>query len=210
MTLIADCQYFSPVIFFKTAVNFSNIKIDVYDYHRKMTYRNRCVVAGANGPIILSVPLEEGRDQKRPVKEVRIAPGTGWQGQHWKTIESCYNRSPWFEFYREELEPFYRQNWYWLADWNMACAEWIFGKLGHKADISRTDSFRAVYGEPGYLDWRNKLLPKSIQTDFPDPVRYKQVFEERLGFIPHLSVLDLLFCEGKNAPAKLSGEGVTG
>ena len=204
MILVTDCHYFSPAIFFKKAVNFSHVKIDVYDTCRKMTFRNRCVIAGANGPIILSVPLEDGRDQKKPVKDVRIARGTDWQGQHWKTIVSCYNRSPWFEFYREELESFYRQSYQWLADWNMACAGWMFKKLGFPVELSLTTEFQREYPGPGYLDWRNKLLPKTIRQDFPEAVIYRQVFEERLGFIPHLSVLDLLFCEGKNAANLLS------
>ena len=199
MTLITDSQYFSPVIFYKKAIDFTDIKIDIYDWYRKMSFRNRCVIAGANGVINLSIPLEEGRNQRRPVKEVKIANGYKWQVQHWRTITSCYNRSPWFDFYREELEALYDRRFNWLVDWNQVCAEWVARKLSLAILPGTTDAWKAGYTEAGFTDWRNRLSPKTILSAFPEPPVYRQVFEEKLGFIPHLSILDLLFCEGKNA-----------
>jgi hypothetical protein len=203
MDLIVDSQYFPPVTLFKKSIEFSNIKLDIYEPWRKMSYRNRCVVAGANGPINLSIPLLEGREQKKTMKEVAIDNRKSWQGQHWKTIISCYNRSPWFDFFAHELEELYRQQVEYLVDWNRLCFEWVIKKLGIQTNILCTDFFQPVYDDPNLEDFRNRLLPKSINSDFPKPVYYHQVFEERIGFIPHLSILDLLFCEGKNAAGKL-------
>jgi WbqC-like protein family len=203
MTLIVDSQYFSPSIFYKKTIGFSHIEIDVYDAYRKMSFRNRCSIAGANGPINLSIPLQEGRDQRRPAGEVKIANTYKWQLQHWRAITSCYNRSPWFDFYREELEELYTRSFDRLVDWNFACAELMIRKLGLAIQPSMTSAWKAAWNEPGYQDWRNKLTPKTILSDFPDLPVYRQVFEEKLGFIPHLSILDLLFCEGKNAIAIL-------
>lgn len=211
MVLITDLQYFSPVILIKKAIDFSNVKFDLYDNHRKMSFRNRCVIAGSGGRVNLSVPLAEGRNQRRPLKEVRIDNKTGWQGQHWKTITSCYNRSPWFEFYKFELEELYNRPVEWLADWNRICWDWLMEKLdagvstsyteepvpGLEFRVSGSSSTELQTRNPEFVDWRNKLMPRSIEKDFPEPVRYRQVFEDRTGFIPHLSILDLLFCEGK-------------
>ena len=209
MTLLSEIQYFSPVILFKRAIDLSNVEFDIYDVYRKMSFRNRCVLAGGGGPVNLSIPLVEGRNQRRPLKEVRIDNKTNWQGQHWKTITSCYNRSPWFEFYKHDLEVLLQQRVEWLVDWNRRCWDWVVGKLGAEISTSYTDWGRGETGqatgfEPvletlsqeNFLDWRNRLMPRSIQQEFPEPVRYRQVFEDRLGFMPHLSILDLLFCEG--------------
>ena len=207
MNLIVESQYFSPSILFKKSIEISNIEFDLYEPWRKMSFRNRCVVAGANGPINLSIPVLEGREQKKPVKEVVIDNRKSWQVQHWKTITSCYNRSPWFDFFGHELEELYRQPFEFLSDWNRTCFEWVTKKLGMQVSVSYTQSFQPVYPDAEFVDWRNLLLPKSIGQEFPEPVRYRQVFEERIGFIPHLSILDMLFCEGKNAKRILSTAG---
>jgi hypothetical protein len=160
------------------------------------------VIAGGAGPIVLTIPLRDGRNQKRLMKDVLIDHRTAWRSTHWKTIVSCYNRSPWFEFYRDELDEIYRTSFEFLADWNLACFKWILEKLEMRLTVSLTDRWQENYsGE--YADWRNKFLPRSIQIRHPDAPRYRQVFSERTGFIPHLSILDLLFCEGKNARAVL-------
>lgn len=241
MILISDLQYFPPIILIKTAIEISHIKFDIYEEYRKMSFRNRCVVAGGAGPINLSVPLLGGRNQRRPMIEVEIDNKSDWQGQHWKTITSCYNRSPWFEFYKHELEELYKQRARLLVDWNLKCWEWVMAKLdagihwelargpegvsstssavasgtmpgsqdaimdgeahpGITEETARSQVAHLSLDQPGeFLDWRCKLMPRSINNDFPEPVRYRQVFEERIGFIPHLSILDLLFCEGKRS-----------
>jgi hypothetical protein len=241
MIVLTECQYFPSVILFKKVIEFSNVEFDIYDIYRKMSFRNRCTIAGGGGPVNLSIPLVDGRNQRKPLKEVRIDNKTGWQGQHWKTITSCYNRSPWFEFYKHDLENLYLQPADWLQDWNRKCWDWVVAKLGLEIqtrwsegpiEVSRvgmptgsgetkkdameatgigilpgngaTNNKPAEAGvEPGnaeksgYLDWRNKLIPRTLSKEFPEPIRYRQVFEDRLGFLPHLSILDLLFCEGR-------------
>lgn len=205
MNLIIENQYFITVIAYKMSIKLLNVKFDIYDRYQKMSFRNRCVVVGAQGPVNLSVPLEEGRDQRRAMKEVRIAGRDDWQSQHWKTITACYNRSPWFEFYRDDLELLYRKKFDFLVDWNMACWEWMNRQFGNPVTASVTDRYQTYYNESEWVDWRNRLLPKSILQEFPEPIRYRQVFEDRVGFVPHCSVIDLLFCEGKNAMGILAG-----
>lgn len=197
MVVLTDCQYFPSIILFKKVIDFSNVEFDIYDIHRKMSFRNRCTIAGGAGPVNLSIPLVEGRNQRRPLKEVRIDNKTGWQGQHWKTITSCYNRSPWFEFYKHELEILYRQPADWLYEWNRKCWDWVVEKLGLEIETKWSEPGNPSTENTRYLDWRNKLLPRTINVAFPEPIRYRQVFEDRIGFLPHLSILDLLFCEGR-------------
>ena len=199
MKLLVDSQYFPPVTLFRMSIRFSNVNIDVYDPWRKMSFRNRCVVVGGNGPINLSIPVVEGREQKKPFKEVMIDNRKRWQVQHWRTIVSCYNRSPWFSFFEPELEELYRQPVDLLGDWNRTCFEWVTKKLGVDIHADYSEYVPGGNGDEEVVDWRNKLTPKSIQTEVTDLVQYHQVFEDRIGFIPNLSILDLLFCEGKNA-----------
>ncbi|MDF2191967.1 WbqC family protein [Paraflavitalea sp. CAU 1676] len=189
---------------YKKASSFSHVEFDVYENWQKMSFRNRCILAGSGGPVSLSIPLEEGRGQRKLTRDVRISNRYPWQTQHWKTIVSCYNRSPWFEFYRDELELLYQQSFEFLVDWNLACWRWSVKKLGWSVSTGVTAERIENLDVTKWLDFRNELLPKSIMHKFPDPVMYQQVFEDRIGFLPHCSILDLLFCEGKNARAVLS------
>jgi len=202
MTLISDLQYFPSIIYYKISNRSSNILFEQYDFYQKMSFRNRCQITGSQGRVDLSIPLEKGRDQKTLMKDVKIAGTYRWQDQHWKTLLACYSRSPWFEFYRDELDQLYRQSYNFLLDWNLACFEWTCRVLSMPVGVSLTDVYRPAYEEK--VDWRGKLLPKNITdtTRWP-PVIYRQVFEEITGFIPNLSILDLLFCEGQRAKALL-------
>lgn len=190
-----------------------------------MSFRNRCQVAGPQGVVDLSIPLVSGREQKTLVKEVRISNRLPWAAQHWKTIMSCYSRSPWFDHYREELEGLYRRRFDYLLDWNLACFDWSVRMLGLSIPVRLTEGWVREYLPGEVMDWRGKLRPRDRESGWscggPDAggmdvregvegmggeaIRYRQVFEERTGFIPNLSILDLLFCEGKNARGYLRG-----
>jgi hypothetical protein len=206
MNLVTDLQYFPSTIFYKNSYKFTHIIIEQCETYQKMSFRNRCQIAGAEGVIDLSVPLVKGRDQKTVIRDVKIAGSSSWQARHWKTILSCYSRSPWFEFYRDDLEALYRKPFAFLVDWNLYCLEWSFRALGMTQSIILTDSYRKSYPAGGevdeeWVDLRGRLLPKRREewSAGPDAPRYRQVFEERIGFQPGLSILDLLFCEGRNA-----------
>ena len=196
MKFLSEIQYFPPVIFYKNSYACTNIIFDKYEPYQKMSFRNRCIIAGANGTIILSVPLQEGRNQKRVMKDVRIYGASKWQKDHWKSIISCYNKSPWFEFYKDELRQLYEKQFEFLFDWDMACFEWSIQKLNLPVELSSTEDSIPELGDD-VLDFRNKVLPKNY-NDFAR-VSYHQVFESKTGFFPNISILDLLFCEGKRA-----------
>ena len=196
MKLIADLQYFSPAIFFSYLSNSTHCIFDQYEHFQKMSFMNRCTLLGGNGPINLTVPLDGGRNQRSLMKEVKILNRENWQDRHWKTITSCYNKSPWFDHYRDELENLYSLNFDFLIDWNLRCFQWICDKLAIKTPFSLSAEFVKDYDKNIYEDLRGRLMPSTINKNFPDVVRYPQVFGDRFGFVPNLSVLDYLFCVG--------------
>lgn len=202
MNLLSEYHYFPSIIFYKYLYEYSNIIFDQYETYQKMSFRNRCIIAGANGLIQLSVPLQEGRNQKGLMKDVRISNSQKWQSRHWKSIVSCYNKSPWFEFYKDELRLLYEKHFDFLVDWDLACFKWSVGNLGLNVKISTTESFVLSYGDK-VTDFRNRILPKNY-AGF-EGVPYHQVFKNKTGFMPNLSILDLLFCEGKRATGFLRG-----
>jgi hypothetical protein len=161
-----------------------------------MSFRNRCLIAGAEGIISLSIPLKDGRNQLLPVREVKISDNEHWQIRHFKSICSAYNRSPFFEYYVDELRMLYQQHAGELAEWNLKCLNWLKNKLEWPAEIRLTES-TAPYGETRWKDQRNLVIPKNY--NLWNPIQYRQVFEERTGFFPNLSILDLLFNTGKQA-----------
>ena len=203
MNLVVDLQYFPSVILFKGLHSATHLVFEQYENFQKMSFRNRMMIAGAGGPILLTIPLRYGRNQKKLIRDVEIDPREAWQDNHWKTIVSCYSRSPWFEFYVDELNALYSRNFRHLIEWNLECFKWICAKLNLSFTVSLTDAWKENY-EPGtWIDCRNEFssLPKLEAKVTPV---YSQVFEERTGFVPNLSILDLLFCEGKNASVILA------
>jgi len=201
MNLISEIQYFPSSIFYKNSFHCTHIVFEQYEHYQKMSFRNRMMIAGANGIIELSVPLVYGRNQRGLIKDVKIDNRQKWQTRHWRSIESCYNHSPWFEFYRDELAGLYERRFDFLIDWNLACFEWTTRKLEWPVKISLTEQFQKKYEIPEWSDRRGNILPKNYM--YYEPLIYRQVFQERVGFLPNLSIVDLLCCEGKRAAGLL-------
>src|SRR5260221_4908568 len=138
--VIAELQYFPPISFVSTLFKESYVYLDLYETYRKMSFRNRCLIAGAEGIISLSIPLKEGRSQLLPLREVRISETEQWQTSHFKSICSAYNRSPFFEYYADELKTMYSKQVSSLAEWNLSCLDWLQKKLDWPAEIRVTES----------------------------------------------------------------------
>jgi hypothetical protein len=130
------------------------------------------------------------------MREVKITETEDWQSRHFKSICSAYNRSPFFEHYADELREIFSQPVGLLEEWNLTCLRWLHTKLDWTAEIGFTES-AIPHGAAGWEDKRNQVMPKNY--NLWNPVKYRQVFEERTGFFPNLSVLDLLFNTGKRA-----------
>jgi hypothetical protein len=205
MDVLVDSQYFYGVDAYKNLYHASHIKIDVYENFRKMSFRNRCRIAGANGRIDLNIPVEGGRDQRRPMKDLKISYREDWQRRHWGAIFSAYGRSPWFEHYREELKNLYEKRVGFLVDWNTQTFEWANKKLGKSPGLSFTENYRKNYPSGEFLDLRNEFMPRNDARNLLQNLpKYHQVFEHKNGFLPGLSILDLLCCEGPGAAGILA------
>ncbi|MFN0212771.1 MAG: WbqC family protein [Saprospiraceae bacterium] len=177
------------------------VALETAEHYKKGSLRNRCYLAGPNGPQRLSIPLVKGKHQQTPIREVQISYDEPWQRQHWRTIQAAYGNAPFFEHYADDIRPFYERRWAYLFDYNFEFQTLILqNKMGWTGKfVFQTDYFPLGTWTQG-PDFRD-----SIQGDlngFPawfSPARYPQVFEERTGFLPNLSVLDLLLCCGKTS-----------
>lgn len=192
MSILIEPQYFPPSIYFTRLGASKHVKINPYDRYQKSGFFSRCIVCGANGPIQLSIPLARGRDQRGRIGDIEIDYRQPWQRRHLKTLESAYNGSPWFAFYRDELRDLFRHQPPRLIDWNLSCLRWVCDKLSLEVSFELLNGEMVADGsEAGF-----RPTPANISTLDPHPVPYPQVFADRFGFIPYLSILDRLFCIG--------------
>lgn len=193
--LISPSIPFPPISWWMAALQEQQILIDLGEYYQKMSYRNRYYLAGPQGKQLMSIPLEAGRNQHKPMTDVRIDYKDNWQSRHWKTMVSLYGRSPFFEYFEYKIRPLYQEEKFpFLQEWNEASLSLSADLLDWNPDISTTTEYHRHY--PGENDIRDKCSPLKLQGQTP---QYYQVFQERTGFIPGCSVLDILFCEGKRA-----------
>jgi len=199
-TALFSTAYFAPVEYFAHLRRSSDPKMESCEHFIKQTYRNRCIIATANGPMSLSLPIDKTDSEKTSIRDVKLSDHGNWQHMHWNSIESAYNSSPFFEYYADDLKPFFERKPGFLFDLN----EEIRIKMSDLLDISDEVSFTQEYikeGETpeGWLDFRNIIHPKKVLSEADSHFiakPYYQVFDRKFGFQPNLSILDLLFNMG--------------
>jgi hypothetical protein len=197
--ILFSTAYFAPLHFYARFIAHPKIYIEQFEHFNKQTYRNRCVILGGNGPITLVVPVIKGRGKKILIKDLKISYDMDWQRNQWKTIFSAYNSSPYFEYYKDDIQPFFEKKTKYLLDFNQSIHENICDLLEIENRLQLTDDFEKV--PENTLNLRETISPKNItQSDNHfQPKEYTQVFSEKFDFIPNLSILDLLFNEGPNS-----------
>ena len=192
---LGNIQYYTKLL--QTA---DPVVIDLGEHYRKQSFRSRCEILGANGVIALTVPVYKTSGEKTPTREVRIDHSKAWRHQHWNSIHSAYKNSPYFDYYAEALEPIYQKQYDLLWELNRDLQQAVLDILEINIDFSYSE----VYIDTGKddRDWRNALSDKP-RLNKPDPnftpASYYQVFSERTAFVPNLSILDLIFCEGPSS-----------
>jgi hypothetical protein len=189
---LGPVQYYCKLLRYAAAVC-----IETAENYPKQTYRNRCLIAGTNGPLCLSVPVEKGEALKCPTRDVRISAHSAWQRLHWNAMVSAYGASPFFEYYAGDLAPFYgKKKFAFLLDLNEPLRE----RLCELLDLHPSVSYTTAYAHGPAKDFRETIRPRRPGND-PDfcPQPYYQVFGERTGFLANLSVVDLLFNMGPEA-----------
>ncbi len=187
-----DLQYFGDIKFISTLIKSTNAFFLPDVRYEKSLHLNRTRLIGANGPLLLTVPLIGGRDKKQKLKDVQISYVDPWQKIQWRGIDSSYRKAPWFDDYAPQLKKLFELREKYLLDLNLKTMEWVVKKLKLKLDILADDKSVEKIEE-------EKLIGKGLYN-FNN---YQQVFSERHGFVPNLSILDLLFCEGPSSTAYL-------
>jgi hypothetical protein len=193
-SILLSTAYLAPIEYYAVLVSPIDIILDYNEYFVKQSFRNRCEIRNANGKLSLSIPLSE-RKNKSITKDIRVSNIVPWQTQHWRAIESAYSRSPYFEFYQDDLQPIYSKKINYLMDFNFMLQEKILELLGIKQNITIAKSY--IETQADSFDARNKFTPKKVSSiQFEE---YIQVFENKFPFYPNLSILDLLFNMGNEA-----------
>jgi hypothetical protein len=190
-SLLIESQYFPCVAVSKILFKQSHIGILLYEPFRKMSFQNRCIIPTANGLVGLSVPLVGGRDNKLPMEQVRIDARQRWQTIHWRTITSAYNRSPFFEFYAHSLETLYQTPVEFLHEWNGLVLAWLTNQLKFSLFVENIHAY--TEGERPEQPLPSNYRDERFVSGLPE---YQQVFQDRHGFTPNVSSMDLLFCTG--------------
>ncbi|WP_416346193.1 WbqC family protein [Aquimarina sp. ERC-38] len=197
--------YLGSIAQYVAIVRASEIIFEDCDNYQKQTYRNRTYIYGANGKLLLTVPFLHSGEERRLYKEVRIQNDFNWQLQHRKSIETAYRTSPFFEYYEDDFQILYAKKFTYLLDYNYQCFEVVKGCLQLEVPFSKTDTYQKEFY--GGIDARNLIVAKKETIYHFTP--YVQVFSEKHGFIPNLSIIDLLFNEGPNAITYLQNQSLS-
>lgn len=195
-TTILSSLYLAPVEYYASLYRSELVVIEINDNYQKQSYRNRCTIASANGPISLSIPIVKPDKDKSRMKDIRIADHANWRHLHWNAILSAYSSTPYFQYFEDDFRPFYERKIEFLHDFNEELRQLICRFIGINKDVRYTETYINEEIE-GYIDLREKIHPKK-ESDFKTEPYY-QIFASKYGFINNLSILDLLFNMGNEA-----------
>ncbi len=195
--ILLPSVYLGNLYYYQLIKRYGEVCTELYEHYPKQTYRNRCSIYGANGALDLIIPVEKGQGQRKVMKDVKINHSSDWRKLHWRSLESAYRRSPYFEYYENELEPLYAKPYTYLIDFNRTAHE----KVCKLLDIPLSTLVTSAYEkEPSVkTDYRDAFDPRVNPGDAFHEKPYTQVFETRHGFIANLSIVDLLCNEGPAA-----------
>jgi len=196
MNVILGTAYWPNIQYLYHILNADSIYIDIHEHFQKQSYRNRTKILTANGELSLTIPIKRWIEHA-PVKDIEISYAEDWQKQHWRSIISAYKNSPYFDFLEDELRAFYETEYKLLHQYNAEQLKWIVKAFRLKKNIYYSEKYMEADSE---LDLREEIHPKK---DIKDnnvkeiiEIPYYQTFSEKMGFVPNLSVLDLIFNEG--------------
>ena len=195
-SVLLSTTYFGPIQWYQKLHRYDQVLIEQHETFPKQTYRNRCLIATTQGVQALTVPVS--KSETEPYSRcVRISDHGNWRHLHWQALQSAYGESPFFEYYEDDLRPFFTEhNWEFLMDFNDAICQKMCELLDIHPCVSRTAHFEPLDTCP-IDDFRLAINPKHpVEDSTFQPRPYYQVYQQKHGFLPNLSILDLLFNMG--------------
>jgi len=196
MKLLIHPTYFPSISHCVAMAQSEKIVFEMEDNFQKQTNRNRTYIYSPNGIQLLNIPVKHSKETHQKTKEIRIENDFNWQKQHFKSLEAGYRTSPFFEFFEDEIHPIFEKKYHFLMDLNFETIEFVEKCLRMKLDYGTTTEYFHEVDSTVILDFRALVAGKKDQSQFES---YTQVFDDKHGFLSNLSVLDLLFNEGKYA-----------
>lgn len=195
-TIVLSTTYLGPVEYYSKIFHYKTI-VEQFEIYTKQSYFNRCHIATPEGILALSIPIVK-ESGKTLIRDIKISEHTPWQRTHWRAIKSAYNTTPFFEYYADDIYPFFEEKWKFLLDFNINIQSKILDILGIENTINLTKSY--LDSSRYKKDYRNVIHPKkSISNEDFIATNYYQVFKNKIGFLPNLSIIDLLFNMGNEA-----------
>ncbi|WP_299534904.1 WbqC family protein [Ulvibacterium sp.] len=201
--------YFPNIAIF-SVITRDRVLWEIEDNYQKQTYRNRCYISTDQGKHMLTIPIKHvgGKEGRQKYKEVRLDNSYSWQRQHWRTLQTAYRTSPFFEYYEDDIAPLFREKHFSLLDFNLRTIETVCNCLQIEMPLEKTVTYhknvKTQNPIPKILDARHLVNAKK-EIRFVQET-YTQVFGSRNGFIENLSVLDLLFNEGPHTVSFLKNQ----
>ena len=201
--MVFPALYNGPINYYARLVRQKEILLEQYDSYTKQTYRNRCLIAGSNGLITLSIPVIRKHGVKTPFRDIRIDYDTPWNKIHWRSLVASYASSPFFEYMADELSPYYERRFDFLVDLNQQLLEHTLRFMGVDIPVSLSASFTEISTNQDPRYFIHPKIDQAVADPGFQPEAYHQVFSDRLGFQSNLSILDLIFNEGPGALSQL-------
>ena len=199
MECLLPISYLGPVAYYSAILQSEEIFIETKEHFIKQSCRNRCTIMGANGTQTLTIPKERKSSDKTLISDISISNQDNWQKSHWQSIVSAYNSSPFFEYYKDELLPFYNTKHSTLFDFNLKLSKTILELMQVEKKLNFTSKFQK---ECNGLDLRSSKFILKNQEE------YQQVFCEKYSYIPNLSILDVLFNLGPETTRYLERQSI--
>ena len=199
MNCLLPISYLGPVAYYSAILQSEVIFIETKEHFVKQSLRNRCKIIGANGSQTLTIPKERKSSDKTLISDISISNQDNWQKSHWQSIVSAYNSSPFFEYYKDELLPFYNTKHSTLFDFNLKLTKTILELMQVEKKLNFTSEFQK---ECNGLDFR------SSKFVFRNQEEYQQVFSDKHSFTPNLSILDVLFNLGPETTSYLERQSI--
>ncbi|MGY8987841.1 MAG: WbqC family protein [Flavobacteriales bacterium] len=193
MKVLLPITYLGPISYFAFILQAEEVHIESKEHFVKQSLRNRCSIYGANGLQTLTVPKQRKSSDKTLISDINISNKENWQKSHWQSIVSAYNSSPFFEYYKDELQPFYTTKQSNLFDFNLKLTQTILGFLQEEIELNITEEYQHNFKGTD-LRHHKFISPQE---------KYEQVFSEKHDFTPNLSILDLLFNLGPETTSYL-------